>query len=191
MKKKFWIISLLSGALAFVFNPIFSKHVSISPPIISKTDEPSFTNFSISSAIPSMKIQQLLDSIQQLKGTVVVNFWATFCKPCVEEMPVFLSVQDSMRRDSVHFIFVSLDLPSFYPNRIQQFIQQKNWKLSTLWLNETNADRFCPIIDPGWSGAIPATLILHPEKGYRRFYEQSLKKEFLQARILDARAGIK
>jgi hypothetical protein len=53
-----------------------------------------------------------------------------------------------------------------------------------VFLDETNADIFCPIVDPKWSGAIPASLFVNNATGYRRFYEDQIQKAELEKEMI-------
>ncbi len=136
-----------------------------------------FLGFSNSYAqdIPVWKITDVKHYIETHKGEVlVINFWATFCKPCVAEIPHFISVTDQYASRGVKLLLVSLDLPSYYPARIASFAKKHHFNSPIVWLDETNADYFCPAIDKSWSGSIPATLIIHTSSGYRKFFEEEL-----------------
>lgn len=102
---------------------------------------------------------------------LVINFWATFCKPCVAEIPSFIKITDKYKNERVKLLLVSLDLPSYYPAKIASFAKKHQYKTNIVWLNETDADYFCPKADTSWSGSIPATLMINTKTGYRRFFE--------------------
>jgi hypothetical protein len=53
-----------------------------------------------------------------------------------------------------------------------------------IWLDETNADIFCPKIDSTWDGAIPASLFFNPKTGYRKFYEEQITHAQLKKEIM-------
>ena len=106
--------------------------------------------------------------------TYVVNFWATFCKPCNEELPDFIRLAEKYKKQKVKLLLVSLDLPSYVAVRLPAFIKKNNYKTNHVWLNETDADIFCPMIDPKWSGAIPATIIVNNKTGYKKFTEDQI-----------------
>jgi thiol-disulfide isomerase/thioredoxin len=126
--------------------------------------------------IPKMKMAEVVDHFTRDNDTVyVVNFWATFCRPCVGEIPYFISLVKKYEKQKVKLLLVSLDLPSYYPARIRAFAAQRRFNVPLAWLDETNADVFCPMIDPRWSGAIPATLIVNHKTGYRKFFEDEMK----------------
>lgn len=129
----------------------------------------------ISQPIPKLKMTDVVAMFNQPNDTVyVVNFWATFCKPCVGEIPHFISITQKYAAQKVKLLLVSLDLKEDYPQKIRAFAQRFHFNTNISWLNETNADIFCPMIDPKWSGAIPATIFVNNKKGYKKFYEDEL-----------------
>ena len=134
----------------------------------------SFLNIQAQNSIQKLSIVELDSLIKNAKHPLVINFWATFCKPCIEEIPYFEKSIAALPSSGVQLILVSLDLPDYYPNKINAFVKLKQFSSKIYWLNESNADIFCPVIDRKWSGAIPATLMVHPQKKYQRFYEQQL-----------------
>jgi thiol-disulfide isomerase/thioredoxin len=122
--------------------------------------------------IPSWKITDIEKQVSTKSGDIlVINFWATFCKPCVAEIPSFIKITDQYKDKGVKLQLVSLDLPSYYPAKIKSFAAKRRFNTNIAWLDETNADYFCPKIDPSWSGSIPATLIVNTKTQQRFFYE--------------------
>lgn len=123
--------------------------------------------------VKKISIGELESYINSSPRPLVVNFWATFCKPCIEELPYFLSAAE--KHDSVELVLVSLDLPDYYPAKVETFLKTRQFTNATLfWLDETNADTFCPRIDPGWEGAIPVTLWVDNSKAYRKFVNRPM-----------------
>lgn len=137
--------------------------------------------------IPQWKITDFEKYISSRKGKVLVfNFWATFCKPCIAEIPSMIQAVDSLVSDKVELILVSVDVASNYPVRLNAFVQQRKWNTGIYWLNETDADYFCPKVDSSWGGSIPATLIINTSNGYRAFYEEEFTAEKLRKAITKA-----
>lgn len=136
-----------------------------------------------SQTIPKWKIQDVVNYYSKNNDTTyVVNFWSTFCQPCIEEMPYLQSISKKYANQKVKLVFVSLDAKSFYPKKLNSFLKQHNITATSIWLNETNADIFCPAVDEKWSGAIPATIIVNNKKGYKQFYEEQFTpQQFEQA----------
>ncbi len=126
--------------------------------------------------IPKLKMADVVQRINQPSDTTyVINFWATFCKPCVAEIPDFIKITNKYKKQKVKLLLVSLDLPFYYPNKIAAFAKKNKFTASIAWLNETNADYFCPLIDSSWSGVIPATIIVNAKTGYKKFFEAEMK----------------
>lgn len=133
--------------------------------------------------INAYKIDELVARLNNKDSVFVINFWATWCAPCVEELPYFLSITKKYKNDKVKLLLVSLDFKEAYPGKIENFAKRGKFDAEILWLNETNADEFCPKIDPAWSGGIPSTLIINNRNGYRKFSEAKMKPEELEASI--------
>lgn len=142
--------------------------------------------------IRKVKATDLESYIKSADHPLIVNFWATYCVPCMEEMPAFVNITNMHKREGVELLLVSLDMPSFFPDKIARFAKEKKLPGGLLWLAETNADYFCPKIDTQWSGAIPATLFINHKTGYRKFFEQQVSSTQLQgilAEMLDPTMG--
>jgi thiol-disulfide isomerase/thioredoxin len=144
----------------------------------------SFAATASSQSIPKWKMDQVVKEFSKSNDTVyVVNFWATFCKPCIEEIPDFIRIVKKYEKQKVKLMLVSLDLPGFYPAKIAAFAKKNNYTADIIWLNETNADIFCPMIDKKWSGAIPSTIIVNNKTGYRKFTEDQISPADFEASI--------
>ena len=122
-------------------------------------------------AIRKMKASELNAYIAGSSKPLVVSFWATWCGSCIEELPYFISTIKEKYKDEVELVLVSLDIKSYYPKRIEAFAARKKFHVPIIWMDEPNADVFCPAIDPQWSGAIPSTLMVNNSRQYRKFYE--------------------
>lgn len=110
--------------------------------------------------------------------TYVINFWATWCKPCVEELPAFEKLNATYKNQNVEVILVSLDFQNQIEKRVIPFIQENNIQSEVVIMVDPDQNTWIPKISEKWSGAIPATLIYNKHK--REFYEQSFTYELLQ-----------
>ena len=130
-----------------------------------------------------IKITDLEKIIAESKTPLIINFWATYCKPCIEEMPYFLALEKEYKKDKLELLFVSLDMEDDYPSNVNAFLKKRKITSPSAWLDETNADYFCPKIDPAWSGALPATLFVNNNGKYKKFVEDSFSKEELKKEV--------
>lgn len=124
--------------------------------------------------VKKMTILELESYIAHSDHPLIVDFWATFCAPCVKEIPYLQSTADKYKADGVELLLVSLDLPDSYPSKISAHAEKNNYHVPIIWLNETNADYFCPKIDKKWSGGIPSSLFINNKTKYRKFFDRQL-----------------
>ncbi len=90
--------------------------------------------------------------------TYVINFWATWCAPCVKELPYFEKLKTEYADKNVEVLLVSLDFPKQVEKKLIPFINKKKLKSEVVLLDDINEDVWIKAIDETWSGALPATL---------------------------------
>ncbi len=102
---------------------------------------------------------------------IVCNFWATWCKPCIEEMPFFDKLQDEFKEDEVRVIFVSVD-DIKNTDKVKTFVRQKQVRSQVMQMNEDNKalKSWFSKIQGGWEGDIPATLFIRTDGDIKTFY---------------------
>lgn len=115
----------------------------------------------------------------------VINFWATWCIPCVKELPAFERLREEYYDKSVEVILISLDLSSQKDNVVVPFLKRKRIKSPVFIFNDSNEQFWIEDISKDWTGSIPSTLIYN--KKQRIFYERTFNykqlNEVLQAFI--------
>lgn len=142
-----------------------------------------FFNKVQSQPIPKWKITDLEEYLNKIDTPVVVSFWATYCVPCVKEIPYFQEVVKKYEDKGVKLLLVSLDFEESYPDKIFSFADKRKFTAPIVWLNETNADYFCPKVDIKWSGVMPATLFINNKKGHRSFFEEEMPKDKFETEV--------
>lgn len=113
--------------------------------------------------------------------TYVYNFWATWCAPCVKELPAFLELQEKYKDKPFKLVLVSLDFPKSVEKSLLPFLEKKRMDVTVILLNDPDANSWIEKIDKDWSGAIPATLII--KNNERKFFEQSFDYETLEKEV--------
>jgi len=144
-----------------------------------------FIIFAVASA-SAQKVEVVkFDRLEELMTTrsdkiQVINFWATWCGPCVQELPYFqnLEVQDP----SVKVTLVNLD----YADKLKQvnsFVSKKKITSRVLLLDDIDYDAWIDRVDPSWGGAIPATLFINTATGQRKFADRPLTNAELETLV--------
>ncbi len=128
---------------------------------------------------PAVSFDQLQPRLSTNTDSVfVVNFWATWCVPCVKELPEFEKLNEVYADMKVKVLLVSLDNPRHMVSRVMPFIEQHNLRSEIVLLDDPRSNRWIPEVDESWSGAIPATVFF--TKDSRSFYEKAFTYEELE-----------
>ena len=96
--------------------------------------------------------------------TYVVNFWATWCKPCIKELPYFEEFNSANSNNKVKVVLVSLDFPKQVESNLVPFVKKKELKSKVVVLLDGKYNDWIDKVSPDWSGAIPATYIYNGEQ---------------------------
>jgi thiol-disulfide isomerase/thioredoxin len=132
--------------------------------------------------VPVHDFEGLQPFLQKQNDTIyVINFWATWCKPCVEELPAFENLHVKYHDQKVKVLLVSLDFIKNYDSRLLPFIKDKKIQSQVVLLNDPRSNEWIDKVSPQWSGAIPATLVYRNNQ--RTFYERSFTASELEAEV--------
>lgn len=111
----------------------------------------------------------------------VINFWATWCAPCVKELPYFEKLNTEYANENVEVLLVSLDFPHLYDSKLKPFIKEKKLKSKVIALDDVDMNTWIPKVDETWSGSLPATIIY--KNNERKFFEKSFTYEELKNEV--------
>jgi thiol-disulfide isomerase/thioredoxin len=137
-----------------------------------------------SQEIPVLKVTDLEKRIKNDSDTTyIVNFWATWCAPCVKELPDLDSIHDVYKGQNVKVLLVTMDFKEELQTKVIPFLQKKKLHAEVLLLDEVNGNYFIPKISNDWTGAIPATLIINNKKKFTHFFEKKVTFELLKNEI--------
>jgi thiol-disulfide isomerase/thioredoxin len=139
-----------------------------------------------SATVPEIIKWNALESILESKqdSVYVINFWATWCRPCVTELPFFDSLATNYSDKPLAMVLVSLDFKRQFNDRLIPFLEKNNVRSRVLLLDEPDYDSWIGKVDAYWGGAIPATLVIHPKSDYREFFEKEFTYTELEKLIL-------
>jgi thiol-disulfide isomerase/thioredoxin len=137
--------------------------------------------------IPFIKTDQIERWKNADTDTVYVfNFWATWCGPCVEEMPEFIKLDKTYADQKVKVMLISTDFKRNVESGVKPFVRKKKIENLAFFMDEPNPNNYINAVDSTWSGAIPATLVWSKRKGVSQFFEKKLTYEELEAAVKKA-----
>jgi thiol-disulfide isomerase/thioredoxin len=137
--------------------------------------------------IPFIKADQIALWKNADTDTVyVLNFWATWCAPCVEEMPSFEKLNKAYADKKVKVVLISTDFKRNVESNVKPFVKKKKLESQVVFMDEPNPNNYINAVDSTWSGAIPATLIWSKQKNVSQFFEKKLTYEELEAAVKKA-----
>lgn len=137
-----------------------------------------FQVFSQSGKVRIIKFENLQEQISKASDTtLVVHFWATWCKPCVEELPNYEKLSQEFIKKKVRFVLVNMDFLKDLKEKVEPFIAKNNINSDVVLLDESDYNTWIDEIDKDWSGTIPATLMVNLTMRKRIFFEGQAKME--------------
>jgi thiol-disulfide isomerase/thioredoxin len=129
-----------------------------------------------------IKINDLTSRLNAPDTVYVVNFWATWCVPCVKELPEFSRLDSAFAGKKVKVLLVSMDFPEDY-EKLMAFVSKKNIRQEVLLLDESNPNYFIPLLDNRWTGALPCTLVISRGKNVSQCFEKPITFELLAGQV--------
>lgn len=110
----------------------------------------------------------------------VINFWATWCKPCVEELPHFEKLTENYKDKKVKVLLVNIDFRSQYEKKVVPFVQKNKLKSQVMMLDTQGDNGFIDKVSTAWQGTIPATVIVQASSKTNKFYEKQFTYDQLE-----------
>lgn len=91
----------------------------------------------------------------------LINVWATWCGPCVSELPSFVSINRMYRRRDFEFITISTDDPA-KKDKVHRSLKEMGLANTNYLYSEEDKYKLIEAIDPQWSGGLPYTILVEP-----------------------------
>ena len=143
------------------------------------------TNISLPQDVRKVSSLNQIDSLKSsYDGNVIlVNFWASWCKPCVEECPDLLKLKNDFTGKGLKVVFISLDFPEDVNTKLIPFLKKNNVDFTTFQCDFKNTEDLMDYFDKKWDGAIPATFIFDRKGILRSKIVGNKSYDFYQAEI--------
>ncbi|HEX2935328.1 MAG TPA: redoxin domain-containing protein [Bacteroidales bacterium] len=134
------------------------------------------------SKVPVLNFNQLEPYLHRQTDTLYfINFWATWCVPCREELPAIEAIGEKYKNDKLKIYLVSLDFPKQLESRLIPFIRTNKIKSDVILLNDPDQNRWIDKVDASWSGEIPFTVIY--DRTSRKSYAKAFTLQELESII--------
>lgn len=124
--------------------------------------------------IPVVNTEEMLEMLKKADDTIrVFNFWATWCKPCVAELPYFEALHSEKQGSPFVLYLVSLDFPEVIESKLKPFLHKKHIQSQVVVFDGGDPNVWIDAIDKRWSGSIPASIVTY--KNQQGFAERQFK----------------
>ncbi len=91
---------------------------------------------------------------------VLVNFWATWCRPCLKELPELLILEKKYATQGFELLAVSLDEPADRETIVRPFLAKWFPELRSLMRRSPDMDSMVSVVDPAWNEVLPTSYVL-------------------------------
>ena len=147
-----------------------------------ETEKDNSTDYS--QQIPVVDEVWLKNKIENRNSKILfINFWATWCEPCVEEFPDLVKIYNEHKNSGLELLSVSVDLPSEIDSKVKPFLKEQSAYFPVVVIEEKRSEEVINLIDPEWNGAVPATVIYDENGDKREFFTQAGDYEFFNESI--------
>ena len=131
--------------------------------------------------VPVIGLDDLENRLEAAGDTsFIINFWATWCGPCVKELPFFEQLHQDSKGTNRKVLLVTLDFVTQLESKVIPFVERKALQSEVLLMDEDRPNKWIPRVSEEWTGALPATLFVNTQKKTRHFHEGSFEEGDLE-----------
>nr|WP_320057070.1 TlpA disulfide reductase family protein [uncultured Bacteroides sp.] len=163
-------MKLFITILFTLFSTIFSLSIKAQQTVKSETINIPVYNYT--------QLEPMLHPKADNDTTYIFNFWATYCIPCIKELPYFEQIGKEYASKKVKVVLISMDFKSKITSQVIPFIKKRKVQSPVIVLSDPDANSWIDKVNATWSGALPATLIVKGNS--REFHEKSFTYDELQ-----------
>lgn len=140
-------------------------------------------------SLPAQKIEKIgIPELEKILASPadelhVINFWATWCPPCVTELPYFEELSKEYKDKGVRFILISLDFPSQIETKLIPFLNKNKITADVRVMTNLDYNSWIEKVDESWQGNIPVTLLFNNSKKIKYFHPSEVTEKELTGLI--------
>lgn len=139
---------------------------------------------SVQTKLDTIDAAQLADLLKPDRKTpLVLNFWATWCPPCVKELPELAAFYRAHTAEGIRFVSVSVDHPDTIDERVKPFVQKKGLPFPVHVLTEHSPENIAKALGVEWSGAVPATFLFNKDGKLAKSWFEEITGRDLEAAL--------
>lgn len=110
----------------------------------------------------------------------IINHWATWCLPCVKELPYFEQINEMYKDQPVKVALVSFDFKKQFPDQLTAWVNKKGLKSDVYWFSEQKPNEYIPKIAPEWEGNLPATYLINGKTNEAVFFSEEISLDTMK-----------
>lgn len=162
----------------FIFAALLVALGVLAISILDRSKDPEFS----SELLRPIGAKSLLTEIEKSSASIkLLNVWATWCGPCIEEFPSLLKLREQYQSRGLELILVSADMPEEI-DKIESFLRDQKVNFFTYLKTDSDED-FIKAMNPDWSGALPASFIYNRSGQMVDFWTGDLTYEEFESKI--------
>jgi len=162
----------------FIFGVLLVSLGVVAIPLLDQSKESEFS----SELLRPISAEGLLAEIDKSSASIkLLNVWATWCGPCIEEFPSLLKLREQYQSRGLELILVSADMPEDV-DKIESFLRDQKVNFFTYLKTDSDED-FIKAMNPDWSGALPASFIYNRSGQLVDFWTGDLTYEEFESKI--------
>lgn len=122
-----------------------------------------------------MDLSAFQAALEDAKGKItVINFWATWCPPCLKEMPELIAFHKEYAPKDIVFLSVSVDHPETIEQRVRPYLEKNKLPFGVHVINESDPAKIGKALGTDYDGAVPATFLLDPNGRVRKSWSEEI-----------------